>query len=176
MRAEAEDFRPQRPAVSSRLARRAAITVLGVAVYRACLQISIAGVDSGVIAEFFSGSEKSVHTVGLFVSSVRLDFLASMSSHSIGQYLGASSLVLLLSGALPWLKRLRDGGRGSRVQLDRVIIAFAAVLVGWQAWQRSLWLESIQGPSSALPLVPGPGWGFRLLAVTTLVGGAMVVI
>ena len=152
--------------VSGRLARRIAITALGIAVYRLCLQITIPVVDTGVMEEFFRGSGPVVHTSGPFVSSVRFGFLASMSSHSIGQYLGASYLVLLLSGVLPWLRGLRDGGPASRLSFERIIIALAVILLGWQAWQRALWLESVRGPSTDLPLVPEPGWEFRLLAVS----------
>lgn len=168
---------PQRPlAITASLARKVAVTVVGIAVCRVCLQITMPGVDSGILAEFFGGSLQTGQTSGLHVISVRFGFLSSLSSHSIGQYLGASYLLLLLSGVVPWLKRLRDGGLAPQVSFDRIIIALAVILMGWQGWQKARWLESIQGPNTGLSLVSDPGWGFRLLAVTTVVGGTALVI
>lgn len=158
------------------LLRRSAITLAAVAAYRFGLQvITVPGLDERVLAEFFGGGASrmphggGVHIVGPLTT-------AAPGVMAVGTYVSASILVLLASGFVPFLKRLREGCAAERIRFDFIIIATTAALAAVQGWGTAQFLESIRGPSSGVPLVADPGWGFRLTTVLTLAAAALLVV
>ena len=71
-------------------------------------------------------------------------------------------------------RRLRAGGRLGRAKLNRAALAASLLVGAAQAVGISSFLETINLPSGA-PLVPDPGWTFRLITVMTLTAATAVV-
>lgn len=143
---------------------RIGITLIGIAAYRLVSHLPLPGIDQTVLLEFFSGSPSGLLAAGGFTR-------ASVLSLGIHPYLTATVIVLLLSGIMPRLRRLRDGGPELRPRMDRLIYALTAVICLAQAWSEVL--EGIRGPVTGQPLVPGSGLGFRLPALFTITAATM---
>lgn len=82
-------------------------------------------------------------------------------------YIAASVVIVLLAGAVPRLRRLRDGPSDQAAGLDRYIYAVAIALALLQAYGRALWLElvALVAPQSVL---------FRMQSVVIIAGGAIL--
>ena len=95
------------------VAKAAAVTLAAAGFYRLLQQlVTFPGLDLSVLAEWFPGSGAppglpeggSVQLAALWIPH------AVSGTAAIGTYVSASVLVLLLSGVLPFLRRLRESG------------------------------------------------------------------
>ena len=76
-------------------------------------------------------------------------------------YFTASYVILLLSGVIPYLRRLRDGPAAANATLDRIIYGATALIAFFQGWGLSL-------------VVPEMGAGSRAVTATLLAAGAIL--
>lgn len=95
---------------------------------------------------------------------------------AIGTYVSASVLVVLLSGLVPSLRRLREAGVSNQAGFQWVIAAATALLAAAHGLGSAFYLEEIHGPLSGLPAVPAPGWAFRAGTVLTLTAAALLIL
>ena len=161
------------------LLRAAAVTLAAAGFYRLLQQlVTVPGLDLSVLAEWFPGSGAppglpeggSVQLAALWIPH------AVSGTAAIGTYVSASVLVLLLSGVLPFLRRLREAGAARQAGLQWVISAVTALLAAGHGLATALHLEGLHGPLSGLPAVPAPGWVFRAGTVLTLTAAALLVL
>ena len=159
------------------LLRAAAVTLAAAGIYRLLQQfVTLPGLDPSVLAEYGPDLPAglpgggSVHLVTPWMPH------AVSGTAAIGTYVGASVLVLLLSAALPSLRRLREAGPSNQASFHRVITAATALLAAAHGLGTALYLEEISGPMSGLPAVPDPGWAFRGGAVLTLTAAALLIV
>ena len=142
------------------LLRAAAVTLLAAGVYRLLQQlITVPGLDLSVLAEFYAGSGVPP---GL-PAGVPVELVSPWMPHAvsgtaaIGTYVSASVLVVLLSGPIPFLRRLREAGPTSQAGFQWVIAAATALLAAAHGFGTALYLEEASGPVSGLPAVAAPG-------------------
>ena len=161
------------------VAKAAAVTLAAAGFYRLLQQlVTVPGLDLSVLAEWFPGSGAppglpeggSVQLAALWIPH------AVSGTAAIGTYVSASVLVVLLSGLIPSLRRLREAGVSNQAGFQWVIAAATALLAAAHGLGTALYLEGISGPVSGLPAVSAPGWAFRAGAVLTLSAAALLVL
>ena len=110
--------------IDAGLLRAAAVTLAAAGFYRLLQQlVTVPGLDLSVLAEWFPGSGGPP---GL-PEGGHLRFVSPWMPHAvsgtaaIGTYVSASVLVLLASGLLPFLRRLREAGPARQAGLQWVI-------------------------------------------------------
>ncbi len=145
---------------------RLLFTLAAVAVYRIGLVIPLPGVDRQSLADALADSPL-LDVYNMFVGGG----LGKPAVFSLGlaPYLSASVLVLLLSGLVPALRRLRDGSADSRVRFDRVIYGATAVVAFTQAWGFASFVETLAPTAMTSPA----GLTTRILIVGVLTTGAL---
>ena len=86
-------------------------------------------------------------------------------------YISASIILQLLTVVWPYLERLSKEGELGRRKITQYTRYGTILLCVVQAMAISLFLERQTNIAGGLPLVYGPGWGFRLMTVLTLTTG-----
>ncbi|MCY3735841.1 MAG: hypothetical protein OXG13_05535 [Gemmatimonadaceae bacterium] len=160
------------------LLRPAAVTLIAAGLYRLLQQLLTApGLDLSVLAEFFGGGGGPPGLPGGPMQLVTpwMPHAASGTA-AIGTYVSASVLVVLLSGVIPSLRRLREAGVSNQAGFQWVIAATTALLAAAHGLGAALYLEGIDGPISGLPAVPAPGWAFRAGTMLTLAAAALLIL
>ena len=165
------------PIFGSCAVRAAAVTLAAAGFYRLLQQlVTLPGLDLSVLAEYGPDLPEglpgggAVHLVAPWMPH------AVSGTAAIGTYVSASVVVLLLSGLIPSLRRLREAGVSNQGAFQRVIAAATALLAAAHGLGTALYLEEISGPMSGLPAVPDPGWAFRAGAMLTLAAAALLVL
>lgn len=155
----------------SRLQERLLFTIAAVGIYELGVHAPLPGVDRERLLEFLSISPGTLfgdyhQFLGGGLSK------AAIFSLGIIPYVTASILVLLLSGAVPYLRRLRDGSPEANATFDRFIYATTIAIALFQGWGLALFLQVIPTPSGQ-PVVPDPGFVFRFQTVVIVATGAI---
>lgn len=151
------------------LKRRIFITLGFLTVYRLGAHIPTPGVDAQVLTGIFESAQGTVlGMVDLFTGGA----LKRLTVFALGimPYISASIILQLLTVVVPYLERLAKEGEQGRKKITQYTRYGTVVLSAVQALGISIGLESMQGPAGA-PVVPVPGWGFRLTTLVTLTAG-----
>ncbi len=155
------------------LRKRVIFTFLLLAVYRLGAFIPTPGVDPEAIAAF---TEQAKGTILGFMNLFSGGALGRMTIFALGimPYISASIILQLLTVVWPYLEKLSKEGELGRKKITQWTRYGTVVLSIIQALGISFFLEKSSAPGGA-PLVPSPGWGFRLLTVLTLTTGTAFV-
>lgn len=151
------------------LKRRILITLGFLTVYRFGAHIPTPGVDAQVLSAIFDSAQGTVlGMVDLFTGGA----LKRLTVFALGimPYISASIILQLLTVVVPYLERLAKEGEQGRKKITQYTRYGTVVLSAVQALGISIGLESMQGPAGA-PVVPVPGWAFRLTTLITLTAG-----
>jgi len=150
-------------------------------VYRIGAHITIPGVNSAVLAEFFRNSN---NLFGLYDSFTGGAFAkATVFALGIMPYISASIIIQLMGSVIPAIQMLQKEGQEGRAKLNQYTRYFTVVLCLLQGWGISMWLSSLKvstaaGSMSVLAddFASGAGnIGFRLLATLTFTAGTIFV-
>lgn len=165
--------------INAGLPGAAAVTLLAAGFYLLLQQlVTVPGLDPSALAEFYgrSGGPPGLPDGGpVDVGTLWIPH-ADSGTAAIGTYVNASILVVLLSGLIPSLRRLREAGVSNQAGFQRVIAAATAGLAAAHGLGTALYLEGLHGPVSGLPAVPAPGWAFRAGTMLTLAAAALLVL
>lgn len=151
------------------LKKRILITLGLLAVYRFGAHIPTPGVDAQVLTEIFESAQGTVlGMVDMFTGGA----LKRLTVFALGimPYISASIILQLLTVVVPYLERLAKEGEQGRKKITQYTRYGTVVLSAVQALGIAFGLEKMQGPGGA-PVVPVPGWGFRLITLITLTAG-----
>ena len=145
-------------------------TLLILAVYRVGSHIPTPGVNTealAILAEQAAGTMFGLYDMfsGGNLSQVTIFALGIMP------YISASIILQLLTVVWPYLERLSKEGELGRRKITQYTRYGTILLCVVQAMAISLFLERQTNIAGGLPLVYGPGWGFRLMTVLTLTTG-----
>jgi preprotein translocase subunit SecY len=155
------------------LRKRVIFTFLLLAVYRLGAHVPTPGVDPRAIDEFFRASAGSIFG---FLDIFSGGALRRLSVFALGimPYISASIILQLLTVVWPYLEKLSKEGEMGRKKITQYTRYGTVLLSFIQASGIALWLEKQSAPGGA-PLVPNPGWSFRLMTVLTLTTGTIFI-
>jgi preprotein translocase subunit SecY len=155
------------------LRKRVLFTFGLLAVYRIGCHIPVPGIDPAALLEFMRIAQSGF--LG-FMNTFTGGSLEKVAVFALGimPYITASIILQLLTVVWPYLEKLSKEGELGRRKITQYT-RYGTVLISIvQGTGIALFLEAQQTPGGA-PLVPEPGWGFRLLTVITLTTGTAFV-
>ena len=152
------------------LRKRVLFTLMILAVYRVGSHVPTPGVNTealAILAEQAAGTMFGLYDMfsGGNLSQVTIFALGIMP------YISASIILQLLTVVWPYLERLSKEGELGRRKITQYTRYGTILLCVVQAMAIALFLERQTNIAGGLPLVYGPGWGFRLMTVLTLTTG-----
>ena len=152
--------------------RNRILFMLGVlAVYRVGSFIPTPGIDSQALQEFFADQGGTIFGMfNMFVGG-NLERL-SIFALGIMPYITASIIFQLLKVVWPYLEKLSKEGELGRKKITQYTRYLTVGLSAFQGFFTAVALEQTQ---AAPPIVPEPGWGFRLMTMLTLTTGTVLV-
>jgi len=151
------------------LKRRIIFTFALLAVYRVGTHIPTPGIDGVALAEFFKQAQGTL--LGFF-DMFSGGALLRMTVFALGimPYISASIIIQLLTVVIPYLERLSKEGEAGRRKITRYTRYGTVGLAAFQSFGISIGLGQMTSPGGA-PVVPNPGWGFRIMTVISLTAG-----
>ena len=155
------------------LRKRLMFTFSLLAVYRVGCNIPTPGVDLDVLLELMTqlqGSMLGMLNVFTGGSLAR----AAIFALGIMPYITASIILQLLTVVVPYLEKLQKEGELGRRKITQYTRYGTLLVSVIQSTGIAFAVESTTAPGGA-PLVPEPGWGFRLMTVLTLTTGCAFV-
>jgi len=156
------------------LKKRVIFTLLVLLVERVGTHVPVPGIDSRALLEFFSNNQGG-GLLGLYDLFAGGAFSrATVFALGIMPYISASIIIQLLGAVMPYFQRLQKEGEEGRKKITQYTRYGTVLIAALQAYGVSIFLESIR-VSSGLLAVPDPGWGFRLLTMTTLTAGTILI-
>jgi len=141
------------------------------AVYRVGSFIPTPGIDSQALQEFFQQQGGTIF--GMFNMFVGGN-LSRLSIFALGimPYITASIILQLLTVVWPFLERLSKEGELGRKKINQYT---RYLTVGLSAFQGFFTAVALEQTESTPPIVPFPGWSFRILTMLTLTAGTILV-
>jgi preprotein translocase subunit SecY len=149
------------------LRQRILFTFAMLAVYRVGAYIVTPGIDPEVIRHFFEQMQGTVFGLFSMFSGGALEQL-SIFSLGIMPYISASIILQLLTVVVPQLEQLKKEGEQGRKKINQWTRYGTIGLSLFQSFLIAVALENGQFGQGA---VLEPGWGFRLMCMTTLTTG-----
>ena len=140
-------------------------------VYRVGSFIPTPGIDSEALQRLF---EQQAGTLFGFIDIFSGGNLSRLSIFALGimPYITASIILQLLTVVWPYLERLSKEGELGRKKITQYTRYLTVGLSLFQSFATAVALERTE---SAPPIVPDPGWGFRLMTMLTLTTGTVLV-
>ncbi len=156
------------------LRRKIIFTVGILLVYRVGGQITVPGVDSSVLKEFFAGSSSTIF--GLYDMFVGGAFTrATVFALGIMPYISASIILQLMGAVVPFFQKLQREGEEGRKKINQYTRYGTVFLAGAQSMGVGYFLENIRGPENGLMAEADPGWAFRLMTAVTITAGTVFI-
>ncbi len=154
------------------LKKRILFTLALIAVFRIGAHIPTPGIDSVALAAFFKELRGGGSTLMEFFDLFTGGALSQLTIFALGimPYISSSIIGELLTVVIPHLERLKKEGEAGRKKINQYVRYGTVLLSTVQGFGIAVGIEQMTAPGGA-PVVPSPGWGFRLLAVLTLVAG-----
>ncbi len=156
------------------LKRRILMTVLLLIVYRLGGHIPTAGVDARALTSYFNNQAQNTlfQLYDLFAGG---NFQkATIFALGIMPYISASIILQLFGAVVPYFERLQKEGEEGRRKITQYTRYGTVLLSIVQSFGIAIFLESMNSQFS-VPVVPNPGFGFRLLTVLTMTTGSIFV-
>src|SRR5713226_5847748 len=151
------------------LRRRLLFTLAMLAVYRLGAFLPTPGINTDVLAQFFNQNQGSVLGVIDLFSGGNFRRL-TIFALGIMPYITASIILQLMTVVWPYLERLSKEGELGRKKITQYTRYLTVGLSLVQSFATAITLERTTGGGGP-PVVPNPGWTFRLLTVITLTTG-----
>ncbi len=156
------------------LKRRVLFTISILVLYRVGSHIPLPGINASALTEWFRQSQNTLF--GLYDVFAGGAFRrAAIFGLGIMPYISASIMIQLMGAVLPYFQRLQKEGEEGRKKINQITRYGTVLVAGLQALGASVFLGSLRGPESGLPVVPNPGIGFTLIVVLTLATGTILI-
>ena len=154
------------------LRKRVLFTLGMLGIYRLGIFIPAPGIDRVVLGEWFSQQDNTMFGLYNMFSGGALEQF-SVFVLGIMPYITASIIMQLMAEMVPTLKRIKDEGQQGRNKITQYTRYLTIVISVVQASGIAGTMEAMRVGSNTV--VIDPGWGFRMLTVLTLTGGACFV-
>ena len=138
-------------------------------VYRIGAHIPTPGINSAALAEVMA---RMTGTIMGFFDMFSGGALSRLTIFALGimPYISASIILQLMTMVSPYLARLKKEGEQGQKKITQYTRYGTIVLSMIQSSGIAVGLEAMKSPSGN-PLVPEPGWSFRVMTVLTLTAG-----
>jgi preprotein translocase subunit SecY len=138
-------------------------------VYRIGAHIPTPGINSAALAEVMA---RMTGTIMGFFDMFSGGALSRLTIFALGimPYISASIILQLMTMVSPYLARLKKEGEQGQKKITQYTRYGTIVLSMIQSSGIAVGLEAMKSPSGN-PLVPMPGWSFRMMTVLTLTAG-----
>ena len=151
------------------LKRKVFFTLGILVVYRIGAHIPTPGINSAALAEVMA---RMTGTIMGFFDMFSGGALSRLTIFALGimPYISASIILQLMTMVSPYLARLKKEGEQGQKKITQYTRYGTIVLSMMQSSGIAVGLEAMKSPSGN-PLVPIPGWSFRMMTVLTLTAG-----
>jgi preprotein translocase subunit SecY len=151
------------------LKKRVLFTLGILIVYRIGAHIPTPGINSAALAELFAQAQGTI--LGFF-DMFSGGALSRLTIFALGimPYISASIILQLMTMVSPYLSRLKKEGEQGQKKITQYTRYGTVVLCSVQGSGIAVGLEAMRSPGGT-PIVPEPGWEFRLMAILTLTAG-----
>ncbi len=157
------------------LKRRILWTMGLLVVYRLGGHIPTPGVDGAALTAFFQSQAQQNTLFQLYDLFVGGNFSkATIFALGIMPYISASIILQLFGAVIPYFERLQKEGEEGRKRITQYTRYGTVLLSVIQALGISIFLEGLNRQIST-PIVPHPGFGFRLLTVLTMTSATIFI-
>jgi preprotein translocase subunit SecY len=156
------------------LKRRLFISFGLLAAYRIGAHVPTPGIDGQALSLIFDQAQGTLLGLVDLFSGGNLRRL-TVFALGIMPYISASIILQLLTVVIPALERLAKEGEAGRKKITQYTRYGTIVLSAVQAMGIAIGLESMRVEGGATPIVPVPGWSFRLLTMLTLTTGTALI-
>jgi len=154
------------------LRRRILFTMALLVVYRIGGHLPTAGIDTQALAEFFRAQRGTLFGMyDLFVGGNLSR--ATIFALGIMPYITSSIIMQLMGAVIPFLEKLQREGEQGRKKINQYTRYATVGLALVQSYGISLFLESLA--PNGIPVVPNPGFGFKLITAITMTAGTIFV-
>lgn len=154
------------------LRRRILFTAALLVVYRIGGHIPTPGIDGQALQEYFASSQNTLF--GLYDMFVGGAFRrATIFALGIMPYISASIILQLLGSVVPFFQKLQKEGPEGHKKITQYTRYGTVLLAALQSYGVSMFLENMQ--PRGIPVVPHPGWGFRVLVMITITTGTIFI-
>jgi preprotein translocase subunit SecY len=150
------------------LRRRVLITLALILVYRIGRHVPTPGVDGAALTAFFEAQKGTLFGLFDMFSGGNMK-RATIFALGIMPYISSSIIFQLLVTVIPYLEKLSKEGDTGRKKITQYTRYGTVVLSVIQSSAIGLWLEGLA--PNGVPVVPHPGWSFRLMAILTMTAG-----
>ncbi|MCF8721722.1 preprotein translocase subunit SecY [Nitrospina gracilis Nb-211] len=142
-------------------------------VYRIGAHIPTPGIDGAALAEIF---EQAKGTILGFFDMFSGGALSRLTIFALGimPYISASIILQLLTIVSPHLAQLKKEGEQGQKKITQYTRYGTVLLCAVQSAGMAVGLEAMKSPGGA-PIVPDPGWYFRLMTMLTLTAGTVFI-
>lgn len=151
------------------LRKKIFFTIALLLAYRVGGHVPLPGVDAKALSVFFEQQKGTLFGLFDLFAGGNLK-KATIFALGIMPYISSSIIFQLLGAVVPYLERLSKEGEAGRKKITQYTRYGTLILSAVQGMGISVWLESLPSPSG-MPIVPHPGWAFKLLTVITLTAG-----
>ena len=151
------------------LKRKVFFTLGILVVYRIGAHIPTPGINSVALAEIMA---RMTGTIMGFFDMFSGGALSRLTIFALGimPYISASIILQLMTMVSPYLARLKKEGEQGQKKITQYTRYGTIVLSMIQSSGIAVGLEAMKSPSGN-PIVPMPGWSFRVMTVLTLTAG-----
>ena len=150
--------------------KRKVLFTLGIlVVYRIGAHIPTPGINAAALAEVMA---RMTGTIMGFFDMFSGGALSRLTIFALGimPYISSSIILQLMTMVSPYLARLKKEGEQGQKKITQYTRYGTIVLSMIQSSGIAVGLEAMKSPSGN-PLVPMPGWAFRVMTVLTLTAG-----
>ncbi len=158
-------------------------TLAMIVIYRLGGHITVPGIDTARLSQFFANNTNNFF--GLYDAFTGGAFQrATIFALGIMPYISASIIIQLMGAVVPAIQQMQKEGMEGRARLNQWTRYSTVLLSALQAWGIAVWLGAVKvsthsgaGLSVLLPgFDSGLGlWGFRVLAMVTMVTGTIFI-
>ena len=151
------------------LKKRVLFTLVILIVYRIGAHIPTLGINSQALAVLFAQAQGTI--LGFF-DMFSGGALSRLTIFALGimPYISASIIIQLMTMVSPYLSRLKKEGEQGQKKITQYTRYGTVLLCMVQGSGIAVGLEAMRSPGGT-PIVPEPGWEFRLMAILTLTAG-----
>jgi preprotein translocase subunit SecY len=153
------------------LRRRILITLGLLIVFRVGCYVPVPGIDGSALAEALGRMQGTL--LGLYDMFAGGAFSrATVFALGIMPYISSSIIMQLLTAVIPYFEKLQKEGEEGRRKITQYTRYGTVLLAMLQAYGISAYLERMP-VATTRPIVPEPGFGFRIMTVITLTAGTI---